>query len=140
MSKFQELIDADTPLLVDFSAEWCGPCKQIEKLVHGCMMQVPNHVQCAVIDIDESFALYSFLKTKKVVSSIPTILVYNQGNTHYVPDDGVIGAASLLTGTRLDDNQRRLLGTSGTNDVMQSESNFAAKLRTTKIEGDIELF
>ncbi len=36
--------------------------------------------------------------------------------------------------------QRRLLGTAGTDDVMQSEARFAAKLRTTRIEGDIELF
>ena len=37
-------------------------------------------------------------------------------------------------------SQRRLLGSAGTKDVMQSETSFAAKLRTTKIEGDIELF
>jgi hypothetical protein len=44
------------------------------------------------VDIDESFELYGFLKTKKIVNGIPVLLAYFQENTHYVPDDVVIGA------------------------------------------------
>ena len=74
-------------------AEWCGPCKRIEPLVQKCMTQMPtNKIQCAILDVDESFELYAFLKNKKMVNGIPAILAYYKGNTNYVPDDVVIGA------------------------------------------------
>ncbi len=88
----QQLESNPGVFIVKLGAEWCGPCKKIEGLVHSFMHQVPAHVQCAVVDVDQDFALYGFLKSKKVVSAIPAILVYNRGNVHYVPDDGVIGA------------------------------------------------
>jgi hypothetical protein len=56
------------------------------------MDKAPENVQNAIIDVDESFELYAFLKNKKMVNGIPAILAYYKGNLHYAPDDGVIGA------------------------------------------------
>ena len=93
LDEFKRILETNPGVFImKLGAEWCGPCKQIAGLVKGLMDQAPPNVQCAIIDVDEAFSLYSFLKTKKVISAIPSILVYHQGNVHYVPDDGVVGA------------------------------------------------
>jgi len=51
--------------IIKFGAEWCAPCKKIEKDVKFCFDRMPDTVQCAIIDIDEYLDLYAFLKTKK---------------------------------------------------------------------------
>lgn len=80
--------------IVKLGAEWCGPCKRIEGLVASCVEKAPANVQCAIIDVDESFELYGFLKTKKMVNGIPAILAYKKGNLNYIPDDCVLGSDS----------------------------------------------
>jgi thiol-disulfide isomerase/thioredoxin len=79
-------------VLIKFGAEWCGPCKKIEDQVHESMLAMPANVQCYIIDVDECFEIYAFLKSKKMVNGIPAILSYVKGNLHYVPNDSVVGA------------------------------------------------
>jgi len=79
--------------IIKFGAEWCGPCKKIDPLVNDWFTKIQGpRVQCAMIDIDESFDIYAFLKSKKMVNGIPVILCYERGNISYVPDDVIIGA------------------------------------------------
>jgi len=78
--------------IIKLGAEWCGPCKKIEGLVASCVEKAPANVQCAIIDVDEAFELYGFLKTKKMVNGIPAILAYKKGNLNYIPDDCVLGS------------------------------------------------
>jgi thiol:disulfide interchange protein len=80
--------------IMKLGADWCGPCKRIEGLVKSCMDQAPPNVQCAVIDVDESLEVYSFLKKKRIVNGIPAILCYEKGNLSYIPNDVVVGANS----------------------------------------------
>jgi thioredoxin 1 len=90
---FAEVLQKNPGLfIVKFGAEWCGPCKKIEGLVHEWFEQTNEKVQCAVIDVDEAFDVYAFLKSKKMVNGIPAILCYEKGNVNYVPNDVVIGA------------------------------------------------
>lgn len=79
-------------IILKFGAEWCGPCKKIEQQVYAGFNQMPVNVQPIVVDVDESFELYAFLKSKKMVKSIPTLLCYEKGNVSYVPNDVVVGA------------------------------------------------
>jgi len=79
-------------IIIKFGAEWCGPCKKIEQQVYAGFNQMPINVQPIIVDVDESFELYAFLKSKKMVKSIPTILCYEKGNISYVPNDVVVGA------------------------------------------------
>jgi len=78
--------------IVKLGADWCGPCKKIEVLVHSCMSQAPSNVECAIIDVDESLEIYSFLKRNRVINGIPAILAYYAGNAKHIPDYSVIGA------------------------------------------------
>jgi len=93
LTEFQNALQNNPGVFImKLGAEWCGPCKRIEGLVKSCIEQAPANVQCAVIDVDESLDIYSFLKKNRVVNGIPAILAYYQGNMHYVPDDLVIGS------------------------------------------------
>ena len=53
---------------------------------------MPATVQCAIVDVDDCFEIYAFLKTKKMVNGIPVILCYQKGNLNYIPNDSVVGA------------------------------------------------
>lgn len=83
-------------VIVKFGATWCGPCKQIAVKAHELMHQITNvyngKVICYDIDIDESFELYAFLKSKKMINGIPAILVWDVGNTTYIPNDSAVGS------------------------------------------------
>ena len=81
----------DSVVILKLGAVWCGPCKKIEKEVHEYMNKMPNEFTCMLLDIDECFDLYAFLKSKKIVNGIPALLAYYKGNTHYAPDEVVIG-------------------------------------------------
>jgi thioredoxin-like negative regulator of GroEL len=79
-------------IIIKLGSSWCGPCKLIEKSVHGFFASSPPEVVCADIDVDQSFDFYSFLKSKKMVNGIPVLLCYKKGNATYIPDDSVTGA------------------------------------------------
>ncbi len=92
-AQFGEFLETNPGLIIlKLGATWCGPCKIIEKQVHECIKKMQNNVQSIIIDIDESFEIYSFLKTKKMVNGIPAILCYEKGNTTYIPTHSVLGA------------------------------------------------
>lgn len=91
--QFIDLLQANTGVfIIKFGAEWCGPCKQIERHVNELISKMPANVMCAIIDIDECFEMYAFMKKNKMVKSIPTLLAYNKGNVTYIPDDNTIGS------------------------------------------------
>jgi thioredoxin 1 len=89
---FQKLlIDNPGVVVLKFGAEWCGPCKKIEGLVEQWFAAMPATVQCCKIDVDESFELYGFLKSKRRINGIPAILAYRKGNLNYIPNDMMAG-------------------------------------------------
>lgn len=95
ISDFQEVISSNPgTVIIKFSAEWCNPCKKIEPVVHSyfdTLLTNPT-VKIIILDIDVCFELYAFLKTKKMVNGIPSILCYKKGNLTVIPDNVVIGA------------------------------------------------
>ena len=90
---FLQLLQKNPGLIVvKFGAKWCGPCKQIQHIVDAFFASSPKNVLCADIDVDDSFDLYSFLKSKRMINGIPVILCYKQGNYGFAPDDMITGA------------------------------------------------
>lgn len=53
---------------------------------------MPENVTCYDVDVDDSFDLYAFLKSKRMINGIPVILAYKKGNTSFAPDLSVTGA------------------------------------------------
>tara|TARA_X000000368_G_scaffold248017_1_gene195869 strand:+ start:322 stop:717 length:396 start_codon:yes stop_codon:yes gene_type:complete len=73
-------------MIFKFGADWCKPCQSIKDDVEQHFANTPDNVLCFDLDIDDSFDLYAFLKSKKMVTGIPSILAYIKGNETFVSD------------------------------------------------------
>lgn len=72
-------------VIVKFGADWCKPCHNIREVVDHNFSKMGDNIQCFDIDVDESFDVYAFMKSRKMVAGLPTILVWNKGNKEYAP-------------------------------------------------------
>ena len=75
-STFDEVVKAaDTPVVVDFWAEWCGPCKMIAPILSEIATEQAEHLTVAKINVDEN----PEIAQKFSVMSIPTLIVFDKG-------------------------------------------------------------
>jgi len=92
---FQHLKCATKTTIVKLGASWCQPCKQIEPVFFRWVEHCRDLFHWVVVDIDESYELYGFLKGKRTIHGIPAFLVYYvkpSSEITYVPDDLLVGA------------------------------------------------
>lgn len=81
-----EVINSEVPVLVDFWAEWCGPCKQLAPLVEEAAEEFKDKIKVCKMDVDsnrETAAEYG-------IRSIPTLIIFKEGE----PSRTEIGALS----------------------------------------------
>ncbi len=74
MNNFEEIMSSTKPVLIDFYADWCGPCKMVSPLVDEIADENPQYLVCKV-NVDEE----QELAQQFAVSSIPTLIVMENG-------------------------------------------------------------
>ncbi len=77
MSNFKELIQSDKPVLVDFSAEWCGPCKQLAPILEQLKSRVGETAKIIKIDVDRNRSVADQFQ----IRSVPTIILFKDGKS-----------------------------------------------------------
>lgn len=89
-SSFSALIESEIPILVDFSAEWCGPCKMMAPILADLKTKIGETARIIKIDIDKN----PQIATSYQVQSVPTLILF-KGSKVMWRQSGVITAVQI---------------------------------------------
>lgn len=87
---FQEIIEGSRPVLVDFFAEWCGPCKLMKPILHELHEKMGDDVRILKVDVDKSPEASTFYN----ITGVPTLMLFKNGEIVW-RQAGVVPAVSL---------------------------------------------
>ena len=79
-----EVLESKMPVLVDFAAAWCGPCRMMGPVLEQLSAEYEGRVKIVKVDIDESMDLAQEYR----IMSVPNMVIFKNG----IPVDGVVGA------------------------------------------------
>ncbi len=73
--KFNDLINGNTPVLVDFSAEWCAPCRMMPPILKQVKSHFGDRIRIITVDVDRN----PVVAQKYGIRSVPTLILFKNG-------------------------------------------------------------